>query len=78
MTIRSRGRSQSRPSPLAMIALAGDLSGRIQFREVTPLLLFLSAGEWNCFANSVADVTHRMNQRRLANFLAQPSNKNFH
>jgi hypothetical protein len=68
----------SRPSPLAMIALAGDLSGRIQLREVTPLLLFLSAREWNCFANSVADVAHGVNERRVTNFLAQPSNKNFH
>ena len=65
-------------SPLAMIALAGDLSGRIQLGEVTPLLLFLSAREWNCFANSVADVAHGVNERRLTNFLAQPSNKNFH
>ena len=47
-------------------------------REVTPLLLFLSAREWNCFANSVADVAHGVNERRLTNFLAQPSNKNFH
>ena len=46
--------------------------------EVTPLLLFLSAREWNCFANSVADVAHGVNERRLTNFLAQPSNKNFH
>ena len=68
----------SRPSPLVMIALAGDLSGRIQLGEVTPLLLFLSAREWNCFANSVADVAHGVNERRLTNFLAQPSNKNFH
>jgi hypothetical protein len=68
----------SRPSPLAVIALAGDLSGRIQLGEVTPLLLFLSAREWNCFANSVADVAHGVNERRLTNFLAQPSNKNFH
>ena len=68
----------SRPSPLAMIALAGDDSGRIQLEEVAPLLLFLSAREWNCFANSVADVAHGVNERRLANFLAQPSNKNFH
>ena len=59
-------------------ALAGDLSGRIQLGEVTPLLLFLSAREWNCFANSVADVAHGVNERRLTNFLAQPSNKNFH
>ncbi len=45
--------------------------------KVTLLLPMRSGGESDWVANGVADVTHRMNQWRIANFLAQPPNKNF-
>src|SRR5439155_19125784 len=46
--------------------------------KVALLLPSLSAGKCDWLVNRVADVTHRMNERRIANFLAQPPNKNLH
>jgi hypothetical protein len=51
---------------------AKRFSGKVTLSLPTP-----SSGESDRVANGVADVTHRMNQWRIANFLAQTPNKNF-
>ena len=39
---------------------------------------FLGQLTFPWFANRVADIAHGMNQRRIANFLSQPSDENLH
>ena len=55
--------------------IAMNDAGRCSLK-VTLLLPSLRAGECDRLVNTIADVTHGMNQWRIANFLAQPSDEN--